>query len=38
MPVNWIDSTARDRAETALNVAAMVLVYPVLRALTTQSR
>jgi rod shape-determining protein MreD len=39
LPVDWVDSTARVIGpEVALNVAAMVLVYPLLRLLTTHTR
>jgi hypothetical protein len=39
LPVDWVDSTARVIGpEAALNVAAMVLVYPLLRLLTTHTR
>lgn len=39
LPVDWGASTARVIApELALNVASMVLVYPVVRALTTRHR
>jgi rod shape-determining protein MreD len=39
LPVDWVASTARVIGPVlALNVATMVLVYPVLRALTTHLR
>jgi len=39
LPVDWVASTVHVIGpELALNVAAMVLVYPVLRALTPSSR